>query len=241
MNKFVYLLITFLFTNYVYSQHIEVDYKIITLELQKINEVKDIPDSVIESMKESFELIKSIKMVLNASKTESYFFSNTKLANDANSENFRMAQIMIGSNDVYHSNLLKNKTKRYFTAYGEKLIMETSIKKLNWILTKETKTISGYLCYKAETNYLIKNSLGSFNKKIIAYYTPEINYRFGPKGFCGLPGLILELQDDKFVYVVENIKFKKENLKLKKLPKGKIVTEDELNKIGDKIKENRKW
>lgn len=241
MKKLIYLIIFFSANTYTYSQHIEVEYNVTALQFQQIDEVKDIPEDVINSMKESLDLIKTIKMTLKASRTESYFYSNTKLANDVNSENFRMAQIMIGSDDIFYSNLSTDEIKRYFNAYGEKLVIESNVSELKWTLTKDTKQIGEYQCYKAVTNYVLKNSLGSFNKEVVAYYSPDINYRFGPNGYSGLPGLIMELQEDKFVYTIEKINFSNENLQPKKIRKAKVVTQNELLQMGQKARENRKW
>ena len=61
-------------------------------------------------------------------------------------------------------------------------------KEFNWKLTNETKTILGYTCYKATHNREGMNPV-----IVTAWYSPEIPYQFGPKGYSRLPGLILEI------------------------------------------------
>jgi GLPGLI family protein len=60
---------------------------------------------------------------------------------------------------------------------------------LNWQLINETKIILKYKVKKAIVNY--------GGRKWIAWYTEEIPINLGPYVFRDLPGLILELYDDK--------------------------------------------
>ena len=67
-----------------------------------------------------------------------------------------------------------------------------------------------------------------------AWYCPTLPFSFGQKDFCELPGLILELQDDKVTFVASKIelytKFT-QNIELK--DNQKIITEDEFYTIVD--------
>lgn len=60
---------------------------------------------------------------------------------------------------------------------------------LNWQLTNETKTILNYKVRKAHVDY--------GGRKWIAWYSEQIPINLGPYIFGDLPGLILELHDDK--------------------------------------------
>ncbi|RXJ50293.1 GLPGLI family protein [Gelidibacter gilvus] len=60
----------------------------------------------------------------------------------------------------------------------------------NWQITNETKNIGKFICYKATT----KNFRG---RNYEAWFTYEIPVPAGPWKFHGLPGLILEIHDDK--------------------------------------------
>ncbi|MFZ4262073.1 GLPGLI family protein [Sphingobacterium sp. HJSM2_6] len=59
----------------------------------------------------------------------------------------------------------------------------------NWELLSDTLRIGNFLCQKATIQYA--------GRKWIAYFTPEIPISEGPYTFCGLPGLILKIHDDK--------------------------------------------
>ena len=106
----------------------------------------------------------------------------------------------------------------------------------NWILTSETKSIDGYLCYKATNTYTVVNSKGTFKFPVTAWYCPKLPYNFGPLGYGNLPGLILELQ-------VRNVNYHSKKIDLSNkldfdtefLKKATIVTEEELNKKIDEF------
>lgn len=64
--------------------------------------------------------------------------------------------------------------------------------KIKWQLSSDEKQIGKYKCKKATCTYRGRN--------YIAWYSPDIVLSDGPYVFTGLPGLILELYDDKKHY-----------------------------------------
>lgn len=63
---------------------------------------------------------------------------------------------------------------------------------LNWNLSSGEKKIQGYSCKKATCTYR--------GREYIAWYCPDIALSEGPYVFKGLPGLILEIYDNKQHY-----------------------------------------
>lgn len=59
----------------------------------------------------------------------------------------------------------------------------------NWQLTEAQDTIAGLLCYQATTTY--------GGRHYTAWYAPEIPISDGPYVFCGLPGLIVQIADER--------------------------------------------
>ncbi|MEJ7557253.1 MAG: GLPGLI family protein [Pedobacter sp.] len=68
--------------------------------------------------------------------------------------------------------------------YEETFLLKDSIRKINWKLTSEVRTIAGYECRRA--NAVILDSI-----YVVAFYTDKIPVSGGPESFNGLPGMIL--------------------------------------------------
>lgn len=65
----------------------------------------------------------------------------------------------------------------------------------DWQLTKETKKIGKYLCYKAvgvRKSVKVEALKRNFSEDLVVWYCPEFPYSFGPELFVGLPGLVFE-------------------------------------------------
>jgi GLPGLI family protein len=126
-------------------------------------------------------------------------------------------------------------------AFGGQFLVTSNISDVKWKLYNETEKIGSYVCYKATTIYVVINSKGTFNHPVTAWYTSEIPVGFGPIGYGGLPGLIVELSIQNFKYQMEQITFNpKKKFKIKKPTKGKLVTEEEFNAIGKEAMGNFK-
>jgi GLPGLI family protein len=70
--------------------------------------------------------------------------------------------------------------------YEQKYIVEDSVRKMQWKITDEIRTIANYKCHKAVGK--ICDSV-----YVVAFYTEDIMVSGGPEMFGGLPGMILEL------------------------------------------------
>lgn len=68
--------------------------------------------------------------------------------------------------------------------YEETFLLKDSVRKINWKLTNEVRTIAGYECRRA--NAVILDSI-----YVVAFYTDKIPVSGGPESFSGLPGMIL--------------------------------------------------
>lgn len=70
--------------------------------------------------------------------------------------------------------------------FEENYLVQDSIRKLEWKISDETRTIAGFECRKAVAR--ICDSV-----YVVAFYTDEILVSGGPESFNGLPGMILGL------------------------------------------------
>ena len=77
--------------------------------------------------------------------------------------------------------------------------------------------------------------------EVVAWYTPDIPISQGPENYWGLPGLILEVSDGKTVILCSKIVMNpKEKKEIKAPKKGKVVSQQEYDKIvAEKMEEWR--
>lgn len=114
-----------------------------------------------------------------------------------------MATVAIGSPFNWYQNP-SDKTS-YFnqTIKGIEYLVAHDNRMSDWTLTNERKTIEDYVCYKATKQVYIDTS--DSYKTITAWYTPEIPVPYGPSGYGGLPGLILEFHHTVALLVANKI------------------------------------
>ncbi len=69
---------------------------------------------------------------------------------------------------------------------------------------------------------------------VVAWFTPEIPVSSGPSWYQGLPGLILEVNDDKTTILCTKIVMNpKEKGKIKRPKKGKVISNQDFVKLQD--------
>lgn len=145
-------------------------------------------------------------------------------------------RIILGAgrgNGVYYTNIENDYRLNQKEAFGELFLVTSKISDENWVLVNESKMIGDYLCYKATTIYVVTNSKGTFNHPVEVWYTNQIPVGFGPIGYGGLPGLIIELTIQNIKYIITKVSIGHDrDVKINKPTKGKIVTEEEFNAIG---------
>lgn len=138
-----------------------------------------------------------------------------------------------GGKGVHYRNI---KTKERFHQKelgGKYFIISENIDKYDWEITDKKKVISGYTCYKAQVTYeFYVESMGKhFSNTIIVWFTPDIPLRFGPMGYDGVPGLVLEAQTGGYYYIANKIEFLEKEIKIKRPSKGTAVTAEEYDEI----------
>lgn len=96
-----------------------------------------------------------------------------------------------------------------------------------WTFHNETKDIDGYTCYKATKHHSDPDSDVEFT--IEAWYTPEIPMPFGPIGYGGLPGLILQLERSHVIFVADKLTLNPEGgiKPLQEMTPGRLITFEE--------------
>lgn len=153
------------------------------------------------------------------------------------------------------SNIYTNKRE----LFGKVFLVKDSITPSKWVMTGETKQIGIYNAYKATITKEVEEREFNFGRRptrggesesepeapkmrevvMSAWFTPEIPVSTGPAMYGGLPGLILEINDDKTIILCTKVVINpKDKIKIKAPSKGKVVTRSEFDQIAeDKAKE----
>lgn len=100
-----------------------------------------------------------------------------------------------------------------------------TLPEMKWTLLAGTKEIIGYSCQKAECVFR--------GRHWVAWYTMEIPIADGPWKFCGLPGLVLQIEDVKchFSFVCTNVQLKEKPVILYDYHYVKSSREEVRNKL----------
>lgn len=145
-----------------------------------------------------------------------------------------------GITGLYYSNIHNHDRFQELEVGGRSYIIQSEPTK--WEITGETKMVNGYMCRKAvATKSETSTRTGKDREqKIVAWFAPEIPIPFGPEGYGGLPGLILEMTLDRNYFYVTKVDLDTKDIEIKKPYKGKLVSEEEYEAIlaglGEKFK-----
>ena len=162
-----------------------------------------------------------------------------------------------GEDAVLYKNIKENRLANKNDIFGKTFLIKDELPALEWTMTKETKNIGEYLCFKA-TRTETRTVQASFSTNeeegtpessteqqeevtITAWYTPQIPLGHGPSNHHGLPGLILEISDGSETILCSKIVMNPKNgVNVKEPEKGKVVTQEEFDAImEEKLKEMR--
>lgn len=104
------------------------------------------------------------------------------------------ADMQFNNQQLYvYKNYKKNEVNKYvFVPLVDPKYIIKIKENLVWNITNKKNKIGKFDCQKAETNYS--------GRKWIAWFTNEISIQDGPYIFHGLPGLIVEISDEKSDY-----------------------------------------
>lgn len=102
---------------------------------------------------------------------------------------------------------------------GKAYTIETPMPDYRWKILKESKDIMGLKCYKA-----------TLQDSVVAWFCPEIPVNEGPNTYCGLPGIILDLEDGTDIYRCIGINTRSAK-NVAPVRKGKQVTAKEFEDI----------
>lgn len=93
---------------------------------------------------------------------------------------------MPASDNVVFNDIHDGKFSSQKAVFENTFLIQDSLRKMNWKITPDTRTIAGFECRKATA--IIMDTVF-----VVAFYTDQIVTPGGPESFTGLPGMILGL------------------------------------------------
>lgn len=222
--KIIFLL---LFTHLIFSQ--DFVEKTATYGVKIVSDEQSTLEKHIKEQYPNFNKnVEELEFTLSFNKEKAVFETKNKLYTNPEATEMGKAFVKAGIT------LYQNKDSIFSKAYDfeNKEYNLLSFKKINWEIINETKIINQLLCYKAIGVEETTNPKGVFKTNITAWFCPEIPYSFGPSGYGGLPGLIVELHNKRAVFGLNKITA--EDLNKKRLSFIKIkkyITEQDFQNI----------
>ena len=119
----------------------------------------------------------------------------------------------------FHKNLISDN----IDLFGKTYIIEDTLVSQNWKILNDMKEVAGHICMNASWEDTIKG------QKVIAWFALDIPIPAGPERFCGLPGLILEVEINNGALIISADKIELKTLTSELNPPKKLK--------GKKIKE----
>lgn len=232
----------------------------IDLKMESKEITPEMQQQIQSMLKKQFE--KTYTLTFNA--TESVYQEEQSLSAAGASGGFSMIMGSFTGGKRY-KNIEKNQYKEETEFFGKPFLIEDELENIEWELVNESKQIGQYVVFKAIATQKIdsldfteyerkredeKDESDTIvspidelklpkEKKIVAWYTPQIPIKTGPHEYWGLPGLILEIQSGKTTMLCSKIILNpKEPIEIEVPKKGKSVSRNEYNKIMmDKVNE----
>lgn len=239
-----------------FSKHIYKSQKKIEDKVEKIDENKELKEALKLAMKKSSE--KTYTLLFN--KQEAVYEENEELQKPAApSGGFSISVSMTGGGKKY-INTKEKITLEEDEVFEKEFLIEEPLVKPDWKLINESKKIGDYSCFKAElivpVTEVQKQNYQDFLKReekkpslfkmeepkdkvITAWYTPEIPVSFGPNNYWGLPGLILEINEENQLILCSKVTLNTKS-KLKRPKKGDKVSQKEFDAIQKKKSDSMK-
>jgi GLPGLI family protein len=157
------------------------------------------------------------------------------------------AQIMIQTGSEGRL-LFKNVGEQFYLEeqdlMGKSFLVMDSLRVYDWELTGNSKKIGEYDVQEAKYSRIVdskKFSMGMEEMEttkdtinVTAWFAPQISVSHGPADFWGLPGLILELQNEGMTYIADRIVLNPTDPVAIEVPKkGQKISSEEYRALAD--------
>jgi GLPGLI family protein len=183
--------------------------------------------------------------ILSFNQTESTWKKEESLGGGPATASAGGAVFMVASSGG-GSTLYKNVTGNYLQEQemmGKEYLIQDKAEPFEWVLSEETKKVGNYTVQKASFTKIVDSKRFSTGMtemenvkdtlQVTVWFTPEIPVSHGPENYFGLPGLILEVQNQGRTLICEKIELNPSvnPVVIERPSKGKQMTQAEFKKI----------
>jgi len=182
---------------------------------------------------------------LSFTQTESMWKQDASLGSGPATASSGGAVFMVASSGE-GSTLYKNVSGNYLQQQemmGKEYLIQDKAEPFEWELSEETKKIGNYTAQKASFTKIVDSRRFSTGMtemenvkdtiQVTVWFTPEIPVSHGPEYYFGLPGLILEVQNQGRTLICEKIELNPsaDPVVIEKPSKGKEITQAEFKTV----------
>jgi GLPGLI family protein len=126
---------------------------------------------------------------------------------------------------------------------GKAYLVKDMLEPVEWELSEETKKVGNYTAQKASFTKIVDSKRFSTGMtemenvkdtlQVTVWFTPEIPVSHGPENYFGLPGLILEVQNQGRTLICEKIELNPsaDPVVIERPSKGKEITQAEFRTV----------
>lgn len=183
--------------------------------------------------------------VLSFTQTESIWEKEASLATGPATASAGGAVLMVSPSGG-GATLYKNVAGTYLQEQemmGKEYLIKGKVEPFEWELSEETKKIGDFTAQKASFTKIVRSRRSSTGMtemenlkntiQVIVWFTPEIPVSHGPEYYFGLPGLILEVQNQGTILICEKIELNPtaDPVVIERPSKGKQITQLEFQVI----------
>lgn len=200
-----------------YAQNIECKY---TSTAVISEDIKNIEDSNIRNT--------VINQLSNSKQNYSLKVSNGKYLFEAIPDEQSNSNVKVGGSSAIYMDMSEKISISQENIFDRTFLIKETMKEYEWDITAEKKNILEKECTKAT----LKGK-----SSIVAWFTTEIPISFGPMGYYGLPGLIIQLETPSKQYVLQEINLHRDALQIEAPSKGKKTSREEFEALKKKKQE----
>ena len=217
-------------------------------------------DPIVKAMMEQLKKGSKQEYTLEFTRTESSYDKVKQLATPSKPTNGISISFSAsgGVGSTIYKNIEENSYIKQGNIMGKDFVIIDKLPSYEWKLLSETKKIGQYTCFKAvyvpieqeeveeeveddnddEVNTSITSMVVEADPTITAWYTPDIPVSNGPGEYHGLPGLIVEVQQQETTILLKEIVLNPdEKLDLKKPRSGKKINQEDFDALQKKKSE----